>query len=261
MVLNDVGFVVPTLGWRTDSLDTTLKSLVVAGVGAVVVVAPATRIHELSHQFGRYGIKLISDPQRGLAAAINHGIAQLPTSVRYVNWLGDDDEIVPDCLVELKHKLISSIDVGLVYAGCEYRSETGVIVFRTRARRLYPLLMRIGPQLISQPAILFKRDMFDYLGGLNEKLRFAFDLDLLLRFKAITRFGRVPKTSAFFGWHHGSLSVTDRRLATTEASSVRIAHLPSRLRTIGQLYEPVLRKLILHAGSVVSRKANQLERR
>jgi GT2 family glycosyltransferase len=98
---------------------------------------------------------------------------------------------------------------------------------------------------------LFRRDKYEEVGGLDPELRWAFDLDLLIKLSQVgsTRF--IPETLAKFRWHQGSLSVGKRTGSVSEASEVRVAALPKTLRPLSVLWETPIRLLIRFSGRVV----------
>jgi hypothetical protein len=114
--------------------------------------------------------------------------------------------------------------------------------------------MRFGPQLVPQPGSLFTLKAFNEVGGLNTNYRWAFDLDLLLKFSRIGRLRFIPETLSSFRWHDGSLSVGGRQGSVDEASQIRRASLPAALRWVSPLWEAPMRAAIMFAGSRMSRK-------
>jgi hypothetical protein len=112
--------------------------------------------------------------------------------------------------------------------------------------------MLCGPQLIPQPGSLFRRSSFEQVGGLDESLKWAFDLDLFLKLRKVGKFGFLKEPLAEFRWHEGSLSVGSRQGSVDEASKVRRQHLPQVIKQASVVWEPVLRKIILFAGTRVS---------
>ena len=93
MTSSRIGIIVPTVGTRGALLRECLTSIRASGscyVCIIAVDAVATQ-HELDEQLFD---NIIQDPGKGLAAAINIGVASLPSSIKYVNWIGDDD--LPD---------------------------------------------------------------------------------------------------------------------------------------------------------------------
>jgi hypothetical protein len=114
--------------------------------------------------------------------------------------------------------------------------------------------MRFGPQLVSQPGTLFRRDAYNALGGLDVNLKWAFDLDLFIRIMAAGTINFTPHVLAQFRWHEGSLSVGARQGSVREASFVRRKYLHRSIRLISILWEVPMRYLILHAAKFVNLK-------
>ena len=86
----------------------------------------------------------------------------------------------------------------------------------------------------------------------------AFDFDLLLKLKGIGKLKFLDATLASFRWHPESLSVEFRKKSVSEASQVRISHLPKALKPISWLWEYPVKKATLIAGSRVTLKAKRL---
>lgn len=245
-----VGLVIPTLGNRLDYLVKSLTSIRSAGNCLIYVVCPQPKKLE-QHIAPTLYDKMLLDPGNGLSAAINFGIRALPRSVQFVNWLGDDDLLVSESITVARSALESDEDIAFVYGRCQYIDEVGNDLWLNKSGRWASVLMRFGPQLVPQPGALFRRDKYEEVGGLDPELRWAFDLDLLLKLLQVgsTRF--IPETLAKFRWHQGSLSVGKRTGSVSEASEVRVAALPKMLRPISALWEAPMRLLIRFSGRVV----------
>lgn len=245
-----IGFVIPTLGTRESALSLCIQSIVDNGISDICIVAPASAVHKITIRHPE--VQIMVDARQGLAAAINLGINALPRHIKYVNWLGDDDQLVTGSSAELCRSFKNDSAAVLAYGMCEYINGSGQRLFLNRSARWSEQLMRFGPQLISQPAMLFKRETFDRLGGLDESLLFAFDLDLLLKLRQIGKFIRVPVTTAKYCWHEGALTVKSRQNSVAEASKVRERHLHRRLRRLAPLWEFCVRWIIFTGGRIVS---------
>ena len=88
--LTDVAVVVPTLGQRPDYLIECLRSIRAAGNGLICIVAPNSA--DLSEAESLDLIdQRVDDPKMGLPAAINFGFKSLPSKIKFITWLGDDD--------------------------------------------------------------------------------------------------------------------------------------------------------------------------
>jgi hypothetical protein len=142
-----LGIVVPTLGGRPDFLNSALESIHRAANVNVCVVVPE---HLLDRLTSRDLVDVIvSDPGKGLAAAINAGINALPPSVEYVNWLGDDDLLIGTGIQDLEAGLCHNKHAVLAYGHCRYVSMSGATLFDIRAGRWAEKILRFGPQLLS----------------------------------------------------------------------------------------------------------------
>ena len=128
------------------------------------------------------------------------------------------------------------------------------MIWLNKSGKWTELLMLCGPQLIPQPGSLFRRSSFEQVGGLDESLKWAFDLDLFLKLRKVGKFGFLKEPLAEFRWHDGSLSVGSRQGSVDEASKVRRRHLPQGIKQASIIWEPLLRKIILFAGQRMSKR-------
>lgn len=251
-----IGIVVPTLGTRFEYLKLCLDSIRKAGTSYILIVAPRDQefIDQLDDSLFD---QVVFDPNLGLAAAIDLGIRSLPSSVLFVNWLGDDDLLSHNSL-EISSKALRS-DPGsvLAYGGCNYIDENNNLLWCNRSGRFAPHLLRFGPQLIPQPGALMRRDAYMSIGGLNTEYKWAFDLDLLIRLGATGRFKFLDLTLASFRWHKDSLSVGTRQGSVNEASRIRRNSHPPLLRVFSLLWEYPLRILIFNAGKLITQRSKK----
>ena len=251
-----VGIVVPTLGKRSDYLSLCLQSIKTAGQPYVCIVAPKDfdvqpfLANDLAHLF-------VEDPGTGLSDAISKGFRELPADIEYINWLGDDDLLAPQSLVEAAQVLDSDPQTVLVYGSCDYVDLNGNVVWVNKSGRWASLLLHFGPDLIPQPGALFTRSAFEKAGGLSNSYHWAFDFDLLLNLKKIGKLRFINKTLAGFRWHPESLSVEYRTMSVAEASKVRISHLPAFLKPVSFVWEYPVRKATLLAGNRITKKARR----
>jgi GT2 family glycosyltransferase len=179
----------------------------------------------------------VDDPRLGLSEAINAGIRALPTEVEFVNWLGDDDLLAEDSVYLSEKFLSENPETVMVFGACDYIDSEGTVIWTNKSGPWAVPLLRFGPDLIPQPGALFRRSVFEDLGGLDQALEWAFDFDLFLNLKKIGKLHFLNKTLASFRWHPDSLSVGQRVKSVAEASKVRISHLPRHLRSISFLWE------------------------
>lgn len=226
----------PTLGTRPDLLIECLTSIKNAGSAYVVVVAPNSA--DLSHieSLGLIDSRVL-DPGEGLPAAINHGIQSLPQSIKYVNWLGDDDKLLFGALEQAKSILDTDENTSYVFGGCNYIDINGRILMTNYSGRWAKILMRFGPDLVPQPGALIRRKSFEEIGYLNTKYGWAFDLEMFIQLGKIGRGQFIKHVLAEFRWHEGSLTVGARDGSSREAKAIRKAHMPFIMRPLMPLWE------------------------
>jgi GT2 family glycosyltransferase len=197
---------------------------------------------------------IIDDPGTGLARAINEGIRNFPAEIQSVSWLGDDDRLTTQSLSKASRTLEIESSAVFVFGQCQYIDGAGNPLWLNKSGKWTELLMLYGPQLIPQPGSLFRRSSFEQVGGLDESLKWAFDLDLFLNLRKVGKFGFLKEPLAEFRWHDGSLSVGSRQGSVDEASKVRRRHLPQGIKQASVIWEPMLRKIILLAGQRMSKR-------
>jgi hypothetical protein len=248
-----IGVVIPTLGDRPEYLQESILSIRQAGTAHISVVRP-DRASAIDQVLEGQVDSIVDDPGRGLAHAINTGIYCLPTNVKYSTWLGDDDRLVEGSLLKVSMYLDENSDAAFVFGQCQYIDASGQKLWLNKSGKWTDLLMLCGPQLIPQPGSLFRRSSFEQVSGLDESLKWAFDLDLFLKLRKVGKFGFLNEPLAEFRWHEGSLSVGSRQGSVDEASKVRRRHLPQGMKQASVVWEPLLRKIILFAGTRVSKR-------
>ncbi len=250
-----VGIVVPTLGQRPEYLDHSLNSIASAvnegNAPFVVLVAPSS--FDASKYLAERKVSLtIQDNGLGLADAINSGFSAMPSEIEYINWLGDDDLLSPGSLSITSSYLDNNPRSVLVFGSCDYIDSDGNVVWKNSSGPHAVPLLRFGPDLIPQPGALFRKNAFWEVGGLDTKYAWAFDFDLLIKLSKIGKLSYLANTLSSFRWHPDSLSVEHRRKSVTEASAVRVTHLPRILRLISALWEFPVREATLIAGNRVT---------
>lgn len=213
--------IIPTLGERAQLLRHAITSVVQqegCDVDLVLVMpsgSPAQQIAEES------AVRVVRDPGAGLSAALNAGIAAADPSCQYFAWLGDDDLLRPNALRAAVAALGSEPMAVMVYGRCDYVDDGGRTIFVSRAGPWAERLIGFGPNLIPQPGSLMRLDAVRAVGGLDEKLKFAMDLDLFLKLRHFGRLRALPQTLAAFRWHADSLTVANQKESIDEADRVR----------------------------------------
>ena len=255
--LIDTAIVVPTLGTRSKYLSECLNSIRQAGKSFTCVVAPdSVDLTELE-TLGLIDIR-VSDPNQGLATAINRGFGALPDEVKFIAWLGDDDLLALSSLEKTSSILRENDDVVAVFGGCNYVDESGHQFMTNRSGPWATWLIRIGPNLLPQPGSLMRRSTFNDFGGLRPDLHWSFDIDMFINLSKHGKVKHIDQILSSFRWHPDSLSVGQRDKSVREASQIRVSHLPRGMRGVSFIWEPAVRLATKRAGSSVNKRLRKI---
>ena len=253
----EVLIVIPTLGQRVDYLRQTLESIRNQQVEAdITVVTPASAVaaRSLADEFNA---KVIDDPG-SLPAAINLGVAEAGMQHRYVNWLGDDDLLTAGSLQVCVTALASNPSSVLAFGACRYIDDTGRELWVSKAGKWADRILTWGPDLIPQPGMLIRKDAWDAVGGVDETLSHAFDLDLLLKLRALGDFTAVDSVVSCFRWHPDSLTVSDRSKSLNESEEIKRRYLSPRQNKLKWLWEQPVRVATRIAAQRLNKRAYRL---
>ncbi len=253
----DVLIVIPTLGRRAEYLGQTLESIVSQSVAVDIVLVAPPNAPAVIEAMTRYGLTVIADPG-SLPSAINAGMATAQTHHRYVNWLGDDDLLTPGSLATTSAALDADSRRVLAYGACSYIDEQGRDLWVSKAGRWAERILAWGPDLIPQPGMLVRREAWNQVGGVDETLKFAFDLDLLLKLKRVGTLFDVGTVVSSFRWHAESLTVSDRTMSLDESEAVKRRYLPPTARQLAWMWEKPVRGATRLAAREVTRRARKL---
>lgn len=129
-----------------------------------------------------YPVRYIHQPNRGLTASRNLGIQESRGS--YLVFLDADDRLMPEAIEMGLRVLVQRPECALTVGDHLFVSEDGSYLANSRktfppARHYEALLKSNFFEMIS--SILFRRSIFDQVGGFDTELRVAEDYDLYLR--------------------------------------------------------------------------------
>ena len=248
--------VLPTLGDRLAHLERALRSVEAQRESAdvsVVMVVPSGK--KQARALGKkFGATLVDDPGEGMSAAMNAGLDTRLDEEFYI-WLGDDDYYLPGGVTVLANLLTSNPKAVVAYGGCHYVDDSDEVLWTSKAGSLAKRIVGFGPNLIPHPAALMRIDAVQIVGGYDESLRYAMDLDLFLSLRAQGEFVSTTEAVSAFGWQPESLTVSGRSASAEEARRIKRHHLPTWLLPLEPLWAyPVVWASAL-AAHRISKKA------
>lgn len=127
------------------------------------------------------GMRVVSEPDRGIYDALNKGVALARGDV--VGLMHSDDFFAHDRVLETVAEAFSAPDVMAVYGDLDYVSaaDESRVVRRWRSGTYSPAKLRRG-WMPPHPALFLRRDLFTRHGAYDTSYRIAADYDAILRY-------------------------------------------------------------------------------
>jgi glycosyltransferase involved in cell wall biosynthesis len=176
-------------------------------------------------------VRWISEADKGQADAVNKGIGMASGDI--VGWLNSDDIYLPGALKSVMKYFQDHPGCRWLYGQCRIINDSGQerwdLITRYKNARLKKFTMGklLRENFISQPAVFFRKELFEKAGGLDLSLRYAMDYDLWLRFGKIAPAGVILQDLACFRRHRSSKSETGFREQFFEQYAVARRYSPS----------------------------------
>ncbi len=149
-------------------------------------------------------LKIVVEPDRGQADAINKGWARCRGSI--LAWLNSDDTYFPAALRTQVAALTAHPETGAVYADAQYIDAAGRPLHLLAARPYTPLaLLRL--EIPAQPTVFLRRELVAQVGPLNLARRYSMDTDYWVRAARIAPFARTRARIATYRLHSASKTV------------------------------------------------------
>jgi GT2 family glycosyltransferase len=249
--------VIPTLGKRIEYLKLALQSIVNQSVKCDIVL-----VYPLSNRPAKklgieFGVDHIDDPG-DMSSAVNLGIASAKDYHDYIVWIGDDDLLLPDSISTSLSALDKNPDASVAFGYCDYVNEHGQKIFSSNAGSLAPWIMTWGPNLVPMMGLMMRKTSLKKAGIFDRNLKYAMDLDMLLRLRKVGKFINTKKTLSAFRWHSTSQTVTSRPLVLDETEKIKRKYLPKFIQPAAFLWEKPVRVATKIAVSRVNAKSQSL---
>lgn len=123
----------------------------------------------------------ISEKDNGQSDAFNKGFRR--ANGKYLFWVNADDLLLEDALFKLNTFIIKKKYPDWIAGNTIYFSDDNTIVKCVNGPKWNDYLLDNAPIYVYGPTTIFKKDMLNEVGYLDEKLFYMMDTDLWLRFK------------------------------------------------------------------------------
>ncbi|HTL33067.1 MAG TPA: glycosyltransferase family 2 protein [Kofleriaceae bacterium] len=192
-----------------------------------------------------YGDKVrwTSEPDRGQSDAINKGVGRAQGEL--IAWINSDDYYAsPRAIRALLDAFEAEPDVDIAFGNGVRVDEAGRELGPYRARPYGKLadIVTHPASFVLQPAVVFRRELFLDVGGVDESLHYTMDYELWLRmFVAARRARYIPEVIACARYHSDAKSVAAMGKQIRELYGVK-------RRGADDLDLGVVDRLLMHAG-------------
>lgn len=233
----DVSFVIPSRN-QASFLPKCIESCLAQRVDRreiIVVDGESTdETADVLRSFGEH-IRWVSEPDRGQSDAVNKGVAMASGDV--IAWINSDDyypdeAVLPDVLNAFNEDDQCDVVYGngllVDVEGNPLRDYRSWQIESTREVLLHPV------SFVNQPAVFFRKALFERIGGVDISLNWAMDHELWLRmFPAARRVRHIDRVLA---------------CATVHPEAKSSAHMLEQICEVRRIRREHLRQLGGHAG-------------
>ena len=221
-----VSVVTPSLN-QAVYLEWTLASVQRQGYGQVehiVIDGGSTdRTLEILRAAGDAGtIRWLSEPDAGMYDAVNKGMAMSTGDV--LAYLNADDAYLPWAVETAMAVFEAQPEIELVFGdGIKLNQDTGA-----QRLRLFPPFDRVSLanyESLMQPAVFWRRSLYERLGGFDRSMRYVADLDFWLRAaEGGAGIEHIDEVIAVERIHAGRLSASQQEAMGAEDRVMRARH-------------------------------------
>ncbi len=222
-----LSFVIPTRN-QARFIGQCIDGCLAQGIAdAEVVVVDGASTDDTREVLAGYGdrIRWVSEPDRGQSDAINKGVQMAEGEL--IAWINSDDYYADDRAIPT---LLAEFDrdpaVDIAYGDglrVDVRGEP-IGPYRSRPIAGVEQILIHPASFVLQPSLMFRRQLFLDVGGVDESLHLTMDYELWIRLFAAARATRyVPRTIACARYHEDAKSIAAMGRQIREAYEVKRA--------------------------------------
>ena len=157
------------------------------------------------------GIRWISEPDDGLADAMNKGIAMATGD--WIGWLNSDDYYLPGALAAVADAASANPDARWVTGRCriidtdDHEIRTAITAYKNWLLRHYSFPLYLTQNFISCPSTFVRKDAYEAVGPMDPRYRISMDYDVFLRIAGRWAPVVLDRELAVFRMAEGTLSM------------------------------------------------------
>ena len=157
------------------------------------------------------GIRWVSEPDDGLADAMNKGIAMATGD--WIGWLNSDDYYLPGALKAVAEAVESHPDARWVTGTCriidagDREMRTAITAYKNWLLRHYSFPLYLTQNFVSCPSTFVRKDAYEAVGPLDPRYRISMDYDVFLRIARRWDPVVLDRALAVFRMEQGTLSI------------------------------------------------------
>jgi len=159
----------------------------------------------------------VSEPDQGQGDAIRKCLAR--AGGKYIAWINSDDYYLPGAIEQAVAALESKPDWGLVYGNVLAVNETGEKI-NLLEYQPYQLEDLMQFQIIGQPAVFMRREVYEQAGGISGSYHYLLDHHLWLRMAALAPMAYIPQTWAAARFHQAAKNTAMAAQFASEAQQI-----------------------------------------
>lgn len=136
---------------------------------------------EIIKKYEKHLTYWVSEPDRGQSDAINKGFQKAKGDLYC--WLNSDDVLMPGTLKKVSDIFKTYPDVKIITGNVVYIDENDFIVKCVSVPKQRWFFYKHSVGFFTAPAIFFKRELYEKVGGLDINLHYSMDIDLWHKFR------------------------------------------------------------------------------
>ncbi|MGC2457091.1 MAG: glycosyltransferase family 2 protein [Gallionellaceae bacterium] len=168
----------------------------------------------------------VSEADQGYADAIAKGFSR--AGGEYLCWINCGDLLLDGALDEAR-KYLAASGADMIFGDDFYIDEQDKVIFRSSGR-MHSLknMMLFGGWTPLQDACFWTRAIYERIGGIDARLKYAADYDFFLRMSLAGRCEYVPMVFSAFRRHEGQKSIQGQQAYKDERQRCRKSALVKR---------------------------------